>query len=467
MRRSILTSLVIVFCLALLTAALRPPVAAQLTNELTLRDYNNGLRDATDILQQRIDRGGHVWIPSGTYKISRTLLVDLETDGIRSLSGNGTATLVMTGPGPAIKVVGTHFKSADPQNYDPKVWTQERMPLIDGLAITATHAEADGIEAVGTMQLTITRTHIRKCRHAVRLAQNNRNVIISNSHFYENSGCGVFYDDVNLHQSNITGCHISYNGGGGIVSRKGNVRNIHIAGCDIESNMSPDSPPTANVLIDCRESAYGTAEVAITGCTIQHNNPSPESANIRIIGRSNANEKQELVREGNVTIAGNVLSDVQVNIHLQDCRGVAVTGNTLWQGYTYNLLLEDCTNIVFAGNNLDRNPRYDYGNTADANNSVVIRRCADCSLSSLHISNVWRNPAGLLLEDCQRMHLSDSTVLDCDNCGVWLKNVSNSYVHGLMVRDDRPDSQTLSLKVTGGSGNRFGDNFLQREMVSE
>ena len=37
---------------------------------------------------------------------------------------------------------------------------------------------------------------------------------------------------------------------------------------DIEGCQSKDGPPTANVLIDC--TGGSTAEVAITGCTIQH-----------------------------------------------------------------------------------------------------------------------------------------------------------------------------------------------------
>src|SRR4029077_1982389 len=130
---------------------------------------------------------------------------------------------------------------------------------------------------------------------------------------------------------------------------------------------------------------------------IQHNNPSPDSANIRIIGRSNPSKSQPIVREGNVAITGNVLSDVQVNIHLRDCRGVTVTGNTLWQGYRHNLLVEDCTGVVVGPNNLDRNPRYDYGNTQEANNSVVFRGCDDCILNSLLVTSVWRNVAGLTL----------------------------------------------------------------------
>lgn len=73
------------------------------------------------------------------------------------------------------------------------------------------------------MRITISRVVVRECRHAVHLTTRNRNVLISACHFYNNRGIGVFYDNVNLHQSNIVGCHISYCGGGGVVSHGGNI----------------------------------------------------------------------------------------------------------------------------------------------------------------------------------------------------------------------------------------------------
>ena len=84
------------------------------------------------------------------------------------------------------------------------------------------------------MQLTITRVNIRDCRHAIHLVERNRNVIIANSHLYKNRGIGVFYDAVNLHQSNITGCHISYCYGGGVVTRGGEGSNIYTGGTRID-----------------------------------------------------------------------------------------------------------------------------------------------------------------------------------------------------------------------------------------
>lgn len=414
----------------------------------------DGTVDDTAAIQSAVEAGiGNIHFPKGVYRITRPIVINLDEVGYTSLHGDGVATIRMDGAGPALKFVGTHFKSADPEGFEDRVWQRQRMPLVDGIGITATHDEADGIEAAGTMQLVVTRVHIRGCRHGIRLVENNRNVIISDCHIYENRGIGIYYDDVNLHQSNITGSHISYNDGGGIVSRAGNVRNIHITGCDIESNMSPDQPPTANVLIDCRTGSHGTAEIAITSCTIQHNHLAPGSANVRIIGRSNPTDKQKLIREGNITITGNVFSDVDVNVHLQDCRGVTMVGNTFWMGFRHNLLIEQCSHIVMGANNLDRNPRYDYGDSASAKNSVLIRDCEDCTINGLHVSNVLHEPAAIAIHRCQRINLSNCTILDCDNVGLLLDAVSHSRVSDCLIRDDRGRSSSTPIQIVGGSDN--------------
>ena len=461
------TALVVAACLISLAITVQGLFGVGRTPETTDRNVRSfgavgdGKADDSIAIQKAVDSGiGLIRLPKGVYRIRRPISIDLDKVGYTSISGGGAARIVMAGPGPALKFVGTHFKSADPKGFSRNVWQRQRMPLVDGVAIEGDHPEAIGIEAIGTMQLTLTRIHVRGVVHGVHLVGNNRNVIISDCHFYENRGIGIFYDHVNLHQSNITGCHISYNRDGGIVSRAGNVRNIHITGCDIESNMSPDTSPTANVLIDCTDSTHGTGEVAITGCTIQHNSPSPDSANIRIIGRSKPSRQLDPVREGNVTITGNVLSDVKVNIHLKDCRGVILTGNTFWMGYTHNLLIENCSNIIIGANNFDRNPRYNYGNSLDAKNSVVIRNSEDCTLSGLHITNVWHDSAGLLIESCKRMNVTNCTILDCDEIALLLKNVTDSRVSDCLIRDDRPNAKSISLAVVGGKDNMIVSNLL-------
>lgn len=420
----------------------------------------DGQADDTAAIQKAVDAGGTVHFTTGTYKLTQTVTIDLDKTGFVSLSGDATVRVLMAGSGPAFQFVGTHAGSAGPTQFKPNVWERQRTPSIIGLEIVGAHPEADGVAARGTMQLTIDRLVVREARHAIRLHDRNRNVLISNVHLYNNRGIGVFYDAVNLHQSNITGSHISYNAGGGVVVRGGDVRNIHIGNCDIESNMTPEAPATANVLIDSAHGSVG--EVAITGCTIQHNNPSPDSANIRILGNGIIGTTNKTpTNEGQITITGNVLSDVQVNVHLKGVRDVTLTGNTFWMGFAYDLLVEDSSNVVVGPNTFDRNPRYEYTRTS-ARGGLAFRGSRDCTLTGLHVNGVKHHEAAVLIEDCARINATSSSVLDSDGVGLRVKNTTLSRISGWTIRDDRSANAAPSLHVTGGGKNVIADNVLDR-----
>jgi hypothetical protein len=421
---------------------------------LTVLDFGakgDGATDDAAAIQELIDaKCGSIRFPAGSYRISKTLVVDLDKVGFTSFVADGTAKLVMAGAGPAIRFIGTHAGTADPPTVKPNVWERQRMPVVEGLAIEGDHADADGIEATGTFELTLRGVHIRKCRHGVRLVERNRNVLIDGCHIYENSGCGVLYDHVDLHQSNISASHISYCGGGGVVVRGGNVRNIHIAGCDIEANMAKDGPPTANVLLDCADGSV--AEVAITGCTIQHSKNAPDSANIRILGRGFMDRRGERMpfNCGNVTIGENVLSDVQTNIHLVGVRGVTITGNTLWQGYAHNMLIEDSHHVLVGSNMLERNPLYSY--TSEGKCDVVLRGCRDCTVTGLHLHNVIDCEAGLTIDRCERMNIVGCTILDCDNAGLLIRASEKIEYANCFIGDDREGSKSVRIRVVDRDG---------------
>lgn len=434
----------VVFCVAaiLISAALAqrsaPPVG-------------DGKADDADAIQSLVDRGGLVKLSNETYRISRTIVIDLEKTGFTAIEGGTVARVIKSGPGPAFRFLGHHDGTAAPQTVKPHVWMRERMPSMDGIEIVGEHAEADGIEASGTMMLTLTRLNIRNCRHGIQLTKRNRNVLISDCHVYQNRGIGIFLDGVNLHQINVTGSHISYNLGGGIVVRGGEVRNLQITGCDIEANHDKAGPPTANVLVDSTGGSH--AEVAITGNTIQHTHDAPESANIRIHGPSHPSPITDERRDGNVTISGNILSDVQTNIHLHHARAVVITGNTFWTANSYNLLVEDCANVVVGPNVMDRNPRYGREEKPGTANAVVFRRSSDCTITGLHLDRVRAASAGIAIETCDRFHLTGCTILDCEPVGLLLKDVSRSRIVGNLIRDDRPNASSETIKVIGGSGN--------------
>jgi hypothetical protein len=424
----------------------------------------DGQNDDSAAIQQAVNAGGSVVFPRGVFRITKTIDIELDQSGFVSLRGDGVATVVMEGAGPAFRFVGTHEGTADPASFKENVWDRQRMPCVMGLEIIGSHNEASGIEATGVMQLTLSQVVLRRLLHGVHLVKRNRNILLDACHIYENRGIGVFYDHVNLHQSNISACHISYNGGGGVVVRGGDVRNIHITGCDIEGNHDPEGPPTANVLLDCTSGSV--AEVAIVGCTIQHAHDAPESANIRVLGKSSfqRNAQTHEANWGNITISDNVLSDVQTNIDLVGARGVTITGNTIWQGFQHNLRLIDCSHFTITGNVCERNPPYGYA--GPTNNAVVIQGCEDAVIANNHFHGIL-GPDGVLLRDCRRVNVTGCNVLDCEGVELRLENVSQSRVSDCLIRDDRQDqaSPGIVLHVTGGKDNLIADNLLGGEQI--
>lgn len=414
--------------------------------------------DITADLQAAIDAGtGLVEIPPGEHRLSRSLRVELAKCGRTVIRGSGASRLIMTAAGPAIEIIGTHAGTASPDTVKPQVWEKENGPRVEDLEIVGEHADADGIRLVGTMQATLRDLVVRRVRHAVHLQERNRNLLVSDCHLYENRGAGVFYDAVDLHQSNIIGCHISYNAAGGVVIRGGNVRNVHITGCDIEGNMGGAesgvaSEPTANVLLDSRGGSIG--EVAITGCTIQHTHDAPGSANIRVDGESESVKHTDERRHGNITISGNVLSDVQINVHLRNTRGVAITGNTAWKGFQHNLLAENCDEVTLAGNVFDRNPRYHYGDGGEANLGLKFQGCRGCSLSGNVIHGSDRDVPPLWFVDCQEMVVTGGSITEFGELAVLWERVGNSRLADCLIRGG-DGSRQPPIRQVDGQGNRI------------
>ncbi len=330
----------------------------------------------------------------------------------------------MSAAGPAIRIVGGIRGSADPGQITPENWL-ERMPLIEGIEILGEHPEADGIELDGTLQATLSRLAIRGARHGIRLVNRNRNVIISDVHLYHNQGIGLFLDHVNLHQINVSNSHISYNRGGGIVVRGGNVRNLQVTGCDLEANMPADETPTgaANILVDQSMPACSAAEIAITGCTIQHNahyskrpqvtRLAPGGANIRMLGNTEFQPNM-------ITITGNILSDTETHIHLRHVTDVTISGNTFFTTEPTDVLVEESQRVVIG--NCVFNPR-----ESRDTGGVVLRNSQQCLLTGSTLHGLMANQAAVTLEGCGDSRVQGCVISaarngvnlqDCRNCAV-------------------------------------------------
>ena len=94
----------------------------------------DGVADDTDAVQAAVDAGwGSVRFEKGIYRLTKTIVVNLDNEGPLSLVGDGTARIVMAGAGPAFRIVGTHGGTADPASVKHEVLDHQLMPLVDGI----------------------------------------------------------------------------------------------------------------------------------------------------------------------------------------------------------------------------------------------------------------------------------------------------------------------------------------------
>lgn len=413
----------------------------------------DGRADDAQAIQRAVNEGdGLLLFPRGVYRVTRPIEVALGERGPVSISGSdGVATVVMEGAGPAFHLLGTHEGTADPKSLTAEVKGRERLPLVDGLEIVGAHPEADGIRLEGLWVPTLTRLHIHDCRHGIHVVRRNRNLIIAECHVYHNRGVGVFYDRVNLHQSNITGSHISYNKGGGIKVLESEIRNLRICGNDIEYNYDVDTRESADVWIETLSSSV--REGTIVGNTIQAM-PSPGGANVRFRGHS-GDVRQ---KAGFWAISGNLISNQTVNIHLQYARGIVISGNSCFSGHERTMRLEQSDYIVIGPNLIDLNPDY----RVAVGDGVVFDRCVGCSMSGVVMNGP--NPAGAAaveVLDSSEIAIAGCQILDPAPRGVLIKGGVRCRVSDCAIADRRtPKLMQEAVRIEGGRSIMVVNNLL-------
>ena len=409
----------------------------------------DGVNDDTDAIRHCLEQGdGTLLFSRGNYRITKTIEVELRTRGRTAIAGDGgLATLTMDGPGPALRLVGTHDKNADPLSFKPGVWESERMPTVTQLEIVGGHDEAIGIQVEGTMQATIAGVLIRRCRYGIHVVKRNRNVLIADSHIYHGRGAaiGIYFDGVNLHQTNIVGCHISYHQHAGIKIQRSEIRNLQITGCDIEYNFDPAAEDCADVWIDSRESTV--REGTITSCTIQAKR-SPGGCNVRIEGAPN----EFSTSAGLWTITGNHISSQDTNLLLRSCRAVTVSGNTFCSGYDRSIVVEKCRNISLGTNSIDYNPDY----SGDRIDGVTIRDSSGIAITGLVVESARAGTP----EEGGAVHIAHSSeitvagcqILDATHRGLHLDRVKNVTVSNCTILTRKPQPTMREAIFVAGCG---------------
>lgn len=422
----------------------------------------DGKTDDTAAIGHAVQRGdGRLVFPRGDYLISRPIHVPLDLHGRIALEGSGgAARLVMAAAGPALHLVGTHTRTAQPDHFTEAVWRKERMPTVQNLEIVGAHAAADGIRVEGVMQPTFLGVLIRRCRHGIHLANRDRNVLIADCHIYDNSGVGILLDRVNLHQTIVHGNHVSYCKQGGLKVHGGEVRNIQIVGNDIEYNYDLKADESADVYFDVRE---GTVrEGTISGNTIQAKD-SPGGANVRFVG---AKDHPNAV--GMIAVTGNLLGSQRVTVHLKSCRGITLLGNCMYNGYHHAIVAEDCHNLVLGPNSIDHNSDYS-GKSTD---HILLKGCRNITLTGLILEHIRpaevETEASVEIERCETVSLTGCQVIGARLRGIDVRESVLVRVADCTVRGGeglraavRVDAKSTSVMIVNNFLARGADGDLQ------
>jgi len=421
----------------------------------------DGVIDDTESVRHAISDGdGVLHFPPGTYRIAEPIEVHLDRTGPFGIDGtSGTARVLMTGPGPAFRLIGTHGGTGSPNSVTGTVFPKQRLPTIKNIEIEGGHPEADGVELIQTMQSVFEGVLVRRCRHGLRLVQRNRNVLISHCQLYHNTGVGILLDHVNLHQINIASCHISYNRLGGIRIEGSEVRNLQITGNDIEYNNhdehGTEPVPTAEIYIDTTQAGSSVNEVTIASNTIQATS-SPGGCNIRLL----ADPASENRPPGLCSITGNIIGSQENNVHLTGCYGISLSGNCIYSCGHRNLLVEDSRQINIAANTFRRHtPRMGTGVRIVRSTDVTI---TGCSILDEHPDGQSSGASLLELLAVERINVTGCQLLDGVPCGVDAKDCSHVSLTGCTIHDTRLQKRSLhAVRFTGqGQGNLVGLNSI-------
>ncbi len=410
----------------------------------------DGKTDDTTAIRHAVDAGdGLLRFPRGNYLINETIEIRLDQTGRLGIDGSGgTARVVMSGKGPAFRLVGTHQGTGDPNSIKPNVALGQRMPTVKNIEVTSTNPEADGFELIETLQPVFEGVLIRGVRHGIRLHRRNRNVLISDSHIYHNTGVGVFLDEVNLHQINICGNHISYNRLGGIRIEGSEVRNLQITGNDIEYNnhrqFGTEPEPTAEIYIDTTAERASVNEVTVASNTIQATS-SPGGANLRILDKPGPARPPGLW-----TVTGNIIGSQENNVHLTGCHGVVLSGNFIYSCEHRNLLLERCSQINVTGNSFRRH-------TPSRFTGVRLVDSHDCVLSGCTVQDEdpegQKSGASLLeLSHCRRITVQGCQFLDGAPYGIDAESCREININGCTVIDTRQEIRSRGAIRFQGAG---------------
>jgi hypothetical protein len=242
------------------------------------------------------------------------------------------------------------------------------------------------------------------------------------------------------------------------------IRNFQITGNDIEYNCDPLGGSAADILVDCSQGG-SVREGTISGNTIQAI-PSPDGANIRFLGLASNPDKIGLW-----SIVGNHISNQELNIHLENTRGISITGNTFIRGYNRHLLINNSINLIINGNVLDHNKDY-FPSVPFAYGGILLNKGENVIISDNIIEGSGNgsedNGAAMVIKDSREVSIIACHIKNPIFNGIQFESSTNSQIMNCIISEGVNNNGMLRGLILKGlcNGTLVKDNSISTGKIA-
>src|SRR5699024_7364728 len=287
-----------------------------------------------------------VFEPNKIYVTDGTVTADVSK--VRGIEGQNSLIEIKDSDVDVLKYKGCKTTgSANPREpLNIELSYTEMNPFIRDLRIGSSKGSyiGNGIVFDGTYGLRVDGCHLFNLRHGIKVVGLNRNFILSNNNIWNNSGYGVFWDNTNVHQQNLTGNHISYCLLA-LYLENSDMHNLQVIGNDIEGANGPAyESPESLIHVHLDESPYYFEAIHIVGNSLQDH-----GANVAPLLNFDSRNKgiQDLIIGNN-----QVANSAQDSLYMKGVDRATINGNSFKNNHTEQSIKMEGANshIAISGN---------------------------------------------------------------------------------------------------------------------
>jgi hypothetical protein len=214
-----------------------------------ITDDTQAIQDAINSIDNQVisEKSALVFRAGGKYRITSTITIDASK--VRMLKGYNSY-IIIDGDFDGIIYKGNKiFKGTAPDENVNTLKYDEIFNIVQGLQFYGIPDSETGLYRGRGLIIedqhspVVADCHFFNLDHGLEIrGMNTRNIVISNTNFWDNRTSGLYFSGGEVHQCVITNCHISYSKYSVYIGEGYKMYNLHISNCDMEAQVGQNEP---------------------------------------------------------------------------------------------------------------------------------------------------------------------------------------------------------------------------------